>query len=174
MITISIMDIEKLIGRVALITGFVASLITISDHVSAHLNHGEKEQSISIPVDESSMTNPNDKPKERTYIGQLWHDAFSDEGISVKERWATRQERLDEVDGVFHRLAFGLFYFPIVGIIILLLSCIVAAMAATAILELDEKAGIIDGIIGAILGFVGGYIVLDGLYTILVWLPGRI
>ena len=168
------MDIRKFIGNVMIITGFVASLITISDHVSAHLNHGEKEQSISIPVDESSMTNPNDNPKERTYIGQLWHDAFSDERIPVKERWEIRQERYDEVEGDFHSLVFGLFYFPIPGILILLLCCIAAAMAATAILELDGKAGIIDAIVCSILAFVFALVVLYGFYVFFVWGLGRI
>ena len=163
------MDIKKLFGRVVLITGFVASLITISDHVFAHWNHSKKEQSISIPVDESSMNSPNDNPKERTYIGQLWHDAFSEEGISVKERWEMRHKRYHEVEGVFHRIAFMLFYFPIAGIIILLLCCIGAAMAATAILDLDERARIIDGIIGAVLGFVGTYLCVGGLYALFVW-----
>ena len=174
MITISIMDSKKLFSRAAYILGVVASLITISDHVSAHLDHSKKGQSISIPVDESSMNNPNDNPKERTYIGQLWHDAFSDERIPVKERWETRQERYDEVEGDFHSIVFGLFYFPIPGILILLLCCIAAAMAATAILELDGKAGIIDAIVCSILAFVFSSVVLYGFYVFFVWGLGRV
>lgn len=172
------MDIGKFIGNVMIITGFVASLITISDHVSAHLDHKHKEKSVSIPVEESSMNNPNDNlkdySKERTYIGQLWHDAFSDERISVEERWATRQERYDEVEGVFHTIAFGLFYFPIPGIIILLISCIAAAMAATAVVQLEENAGIIETIVSAILAFIIAGAVLYGFYAFFAWGIGRV
>lgn len=46
-------------------------------------------------------------------------------------------------------------------------------MAATAILELDERAGIMDGIIGAVLGFVGTYICVSGVYGLFVWAFGQ-
>ena len=159
------MEIKKIIAGTIALVGFVASIITIGDFIGRRFNHDQnKQDNTTITIDEPTVK----VSKERTYIGQLWHDAFSDERIPVKERWETRKERYYELDSVFHRIAFWLFYFPIAGIIILLLSCIVAPIIGAYILD-DDDFRSMDGIISLFLGFIGAYILIDGTYTIIVW-----
>ena len=167
------MDIKKLASRTIVFLSFVAALITIADHISFRLDQKKITPGTAITVDEptSIVNDPKEsikEPNERTFIGQLWHDAFSDEGIPVKDRWATRVERYDEVDGVFHRFLFLLFYFPIPGIILLIISSIVAALFVSGIME-NKKSGVFDAIGGTIVGFFGALFVLMGLYLLVVW-----
>jgi hypothetical protein len=180
------MNIKKLVSRTISFIGLVGALITIADHVSFHLNH-KKEQDTTVTVDEPKIiiNNPQEnlndpheiikEPKERTFIGQLWHDAFSDEKIPFKERWATRVERENEIDGVLRRFAFDLFYFPIPGIIILILSCLIAALFASYCVDHDKEIGkssevlIMSGTLGALIGFAVSLFFIEGTYSLIVW-----
>ena len=166
------MDGKKVISVIVGMLTIVASLITIGEFIYVHLNQNQIKQDTSVTIDKPTTSNKSNK-KEQSYIGKLWHDAFSDERIPVEERWATRQERCDEVEGFFHRFTFGLFYFPIAGIIILLLSCIAAPIIAAFILD-DDNFRSVDGIICLIIGFFVALFGIYGLYSLLVWGLGRI
>ena len=156
------MDGKKVISVTVGILTIVASLITIDEFISTQLSQKQIKQDPSVTIDEPITRNK----KERTFIGKLWHDAFSDERIPVKERWATRHERYDEVQGVFHRLAFTLFYIPIGGFIVIILSCIASPFVCFFLLGFDDFRGI-SGKMGLVVSFLLSLYMILGLWVIL-------